>query len=257
MLGRRETASGRRTPYRRLAACVPGLLGGGLRHIHVGEVLASLVEREAVDDGGEGLQHLIQLEEEALAGVVAVGIHEESPACQKGDILLGMDAGGGEGDSPAAGGEQGEAVGHPLGKEERLVGPEGGEHGDVEEALPHLLGEAEAGSLRVVAKVSGLDAAEFALRREVREEQAGAVEDERGRLVVPEETARPTALATEPPFQSRRHSGGVVEGGDAELADDLRPVPAGGEEERTGHWREAGMCKEPLPHLAVDLSMLR
>ena len=96
-------------------------------------------------------QHLLQLEEKALAGQVVVGEHGEFSGKRNEErgklfrILSFQERGGGDGDGLVTGREHGPAVGAAFGDEERISRTEAVEHGQVVDTALRTLREAEAG----------------------------------------------------------------------------------------------------------------
>ena len=97
----------------------------------------------------EGGHHLLQLQEQALAGLVAVGVHVESRRSRgrkRGQLLLVLlreQGDRGYGDGFVACREHGPAVGAAFCYVERLAGAEQVEHGQVVDATFRAAGEAE------------------------------------------------------------------------------------------------------------------
>ena len=148
------------------------------------EVLDAGGKGVALDAGTKLAREADELEVEALAGDVGIGVHVEAQGgglgggeCLQGlFVVAGEEGGRGDGNGFPAGGEHGDAVGDAFGNPEVFAGTEPGKDGEVEDAATTASGETEPGKAFGGAKVAALDTQEVAVDVAVGYEQGGGIE---------------------------------------------------------------------------------
>lgn len=201
---------------------------------------------EVLEAGGKGVApdadaklvgEADELEVEAFAGDVGIGVHVEIYGLgflsygflEHIEVLFLEEGGRGDGNGFAPGGEHGHAVGDAFGNPKLFAGTEVIEDGEVVDATAGASGETEPGEAFGGAKVAALHTEQATVDVPVGDEQGGGVEE--GTAVAPA-------------------GGGPADAADAQPVDDSRTDVALGEEEVAGLLVELGMLDqivEPFP----------